>query len=419
MALLKINLTDHFKQWFEKTNTVIDTIGDIETLDTTNKDSLVEAINEIVAFSGIFPEWANVQNKPADFPPSAHTHPISDVTNLQTELDDLQSEIDAVETTLGSHSHVVEIEDVSGLATALASYKEKIQGTTDTTTYVISNNNGTVGIYSQGNLVFYVSIAGGAVFNLPVIVGDASLGTHAMNRNFSDARYLRLTGGTLSGNISIPNATSGNHALNRTTADGRYLQTGSYGLGGVVISETSSFNNVDVTGFYVSSVGTTLNTPNSGTRFVMLHQKIDATNAIQFAIELAGSSSVRNFVRTKISGSWSSWVQNITTVSAPSHYGIGSNWILQGSSNFNAVKFNRYFFYPTVTPLVVTLPGSPSIGDWVELTAVGVTEGEREWTIARNGSNIMGVGDDLNVDIPNTYIKLVYCDSTTGWTLHV
>ena len=29
-----------------------------------------------------FPEYANIQNKPATFPPSAHTHPISDITNL-------------------------------------------------------------------------------------------------------------------------------------------------------------------------------------------------------------------------------------------------------------------------------------------------------------------------------------------------
>jgi hypothetical protein len=32
-------------------------------------------------------DWAEITNKPTDFPPSAHTHPISEVTNLQTTLD--------------------------------------------------------------------------------------------------------------------------------------------------------------------------------------------------------------------------------------------------------------------------------------------------------------------------------------------
>lgn len=32
-------------------------------------------------------DWTSVLNKPSTFPPSAHTHPISDVTNLQTALD--------------------------------------------------------------------------------------------------------------------------------------------------------------------------------------------------------------------------------------------------------------------------------------------------------------------------------------------
>ncbi|MBP1083500.1 hypothetical protein [Bacillus capparidis] len=31
-------------------------------------------------------DWNNVQGKPSTFAPSSHTHPISDITNLQTTL---------------------------------------------------------------------------------------------------------------------------------------------------------------------------------------------------------------------------------------------------------------------------------------------------------------------------------------------
>jgi hypothetical protein len=32
-------------------------------------------------------DWSAVLNKPSTFPPSSHTHPISEVTDLQTSLD--------------------------------------------------------------------------------------------------------------------------------------------------------------------------------------------------------------------------------------------------------------------------------------------------------------------------------------------
>lgn len=38
-------------------------------------------------------EWDDVTNKPATFTPSAHTHPISEVTNLQTSLGDKKDEV--------------------------------------------------------------------------------------------------------------------------------------------------------------------------------------------------------------------------------------------------------------------------------------------------------------------------------------
>ena len=52
--------------------------------------------------------WNDVTGKPATFTPSAHTHPIADVTNLQTSLDAKAA---------SSHGHA--IGDVSGLQTAL------------------------------------------------------------------------------------------------------------------------------------------------------------------------------------------------------------------------------------------------------------------------------------------------------------
>lgn len=62
-------------------------------------------------------EWANIENKPATFAPSAHNHAIADVTNLQTTLDGKAA---------ASHGHA--IGDVSWLQTALDGKAESVHG---------------------------------------------------------------------------------------------------------------------------------------------------------------------------------------------------------------------------------------------------------------------------------------------------
>lgn len=67
-----------------------------------------EAWAEVVIPDAADPDWADIQNKPTDFAPSAHDHAIAEVTGLQDALDD---KADA------THTH--EIADVNGLQDAL------------------------------------------------------------------------------------------------------------------------------------------------------------------------------------------------------------------------------------------------------------------------------------------------------------
>ena len=46
MALIVVNLTDTFEDWRTKTNSSISQVGDLTTLVTTNKASIVAALNE-------------------------------------------------------------------------------------------------------------------------------------------------------------------------------------------------------------------------------------------------------------------------------------------------------------------------------------------------------------------------------------
>jgi len=48
-------------------------------------------------------DWQNIQNKPSNYPPSQHTHSISDVTGLQNNLTTLSSNISTTQSNLQTH----------------------------------------------------------------------------------------------------------------------------------------------------------------------------------------------------------------------------------------------------------------------------------------------------------------------------
>ncbi len=68
---------------------------------TTSAGMFLEAGSTAGALSWNFITWADVTSKPTTFAPSAHTHAISDVTNLQTTLDGKASTAVVTTTTNG------------------------------------------------------------------------------------------------------------------------------------------------------------------------------------------------------------------------------------------------------------------------------------------------------------------------------
>lgn len=79
------------------------------------------------------------------------------------------------------------------------------------------------------------------------------------------------------------------------------------------------------------------------------------------------------------------------------------------SGNTNAVASTVYVFTATLT---LTLPATPTAGDWVGFVNRSATTTP---VIGRNGSNIMGLAEDLTVDNINGLGTLMYADATRGW----
>jgi hypothetical protein len=67
------------------------------------------------------------------------------------------------------------------------------------------------------------------------------------------------------------------------------------------------------------------------------------------------------------------------------------------------------------SPVTVTLPASPSVGDEVTIIDSGNNLASNNLTIDRNGSNILGAASNLTVSTNTAAFTLTYLNATRGW----
>ena len=72
---------------------------------------------------------------------------------------------------------------------------------------------------------------------------------------------------------------------------------------------------------------------------------------------------------------------------------------------------NREFCTVTAAGQTITLPASPSAG-WEVVISV---EDFIDTVVGRNGENIMGLAEDMTIDVRNSTANLVFIDATRGW----
>lgn len=65
----------------------------------------------------------------------------------------------------------------------------------------------------------------------------------------------------------------------------------------------------------------------------------------------------------------------------------------------------------------VTLPASPSIGDYVWIRDYSGTFAGNNLTVLRNGQKIEGLTEDLIIDINGLSVCINYIDATKGWVM--
>jgi hypothetical protein len=84
------------------------------------------------------------------------------------------------------------------------------------------------------------------------------------------------------------------------------------------------------------------------------------------------------------------------------------------TTSTNKSLINLEYCTVTSSGLTLTLPSSPSIGDKV---MIGIGDNYSNTIIQRNGSNIMGISEDIIIDIGYITITLIYINNTLGWRI--
>lgn len=86
--------------------------------------------------------------------------------------------------------------------------------------------------------------------------------------------------------------------------------------------------------------------------------------------------------------------------------------VVSGTSQ--TAQASAHYVLTNAAATTVTLPASPSVGDTVWVT---VANGRSDNVIARNGNNIMGLGENLTLNDPYITARLRYVNASKGWWL--
>jgi hypothetical protein len=125
----------------------------------------------------------------------------------------------------------------------------------------------------------------------------------------------------------------------------------------------------------------------------------------------AGLATKQN---TLVSGTDIKTINSLSLLGAGNIAVSGNKAVVDGGSGagttINATKDNLYLMYAGNN---LNLPATPSIGDEVAFLKTGVIN----FSVLRNGSNIMGLAENLLVDWNDLPVTLKYLNSSIGWRL--
>ena len=108
-------------------------------------------------------------------------------------------------------------------------------------------------------------------------------------------------------------------------------------------------------------------------------------------------------------------ISGTTVINNDKELGSGLNSIYDVVSTTATSKTlaNREFCTVTDAGQTITLPASPTAGNEVVISVGDFIN----TVIGRNSQNIMGLAEDMTINVINSTVNLVYIDATRGWRI--
>ena len=99
--------------------------------------------------------------------------------------------------------------------------------------------------------------------------------------------------------------------------------------------------------------------------------------------------------------------------------GTAGATIREVSSAFNASVNDRILADTSGAGFTITLPANSSLllNDTIQFIDVGASMATNNLTIARNGSKINGLNEDLVINVTGSVVTLTYTGSNYGWVI--
>jgi hypothetical protein len=141
----------------------------------------------------------------------------------------------------------------------------------------------------------------------------------------------------------------------------------------------------------------------NGTNYVSLSAPASLSADLTFTLP-ATDGTVGQALITNGSG-----VLSFTTISA------GTSWQSVQTTGFTAVAGRGYPCNTTSSAFTVTLPASPSVGDFIQIVDYAGTFATNIITLGANSNKINGSTDNKVLSTNREAVTIVYIDSTQGW----
>lgn len=162
---------------------------------------------------------------------------------------------------------------------------------------------------------------------------------------------------------------------------------------------------IDISGSVISSDATLQEVTTSGATTT---DTITVGGLVAASLTYPSSDgSAEQFLKTNGSGT-------LTFADVPS--GIESSFTIR-TANFTASAGVRYYLDTSGGSFTMTLPASPTAGDQVAFVDYGGNFATNAAVLDRNGSNLMGLAENMSLDVDNFSGTVEYVDATQGWVL--